>query len=107
MLRQVILVACILGTTPLIVAALCGQRAVQLVLMLRLLKAPRERAAWYNATGTTLYVLGMLVSAFCLRSLAGAAAAVQAGRSRDGALTRPGWPVTALPPSCRSEPPCT
>ena len=45
----------------------------QLVLMARLLKSPRERAPWYNATGTTLYVIGMLVSAFALRpeSLAG------------------------------------
>lgn len=44
--------------------------AAQIVLMLRLLRAPRERAAWYNATGTTLYVLGMLASAFALRGLA-------------------------------------
>jgi chlorophyll/bacteriochlorophyll a synthase len=39
----------------------------QLALMARLLAAPRERAAWYNATGTTLYVLGMLASAFAIR----------------------------------------
>lgn len=44
--------------------------AAQILLMLRLLAAPRERAAWYNATGTTLYVLGMLASAFALRGLA-------------------------------------
>jgi chlorophyll synthase len=47
---------------------------VQLVLMARLLKAPLERAIWYNATGTTLYVLGMLASAFALRSLVTGAA---------------------------------
>lgn len=40
---------------------------LQLLLMIRLLAAPRDRAAWYNATGTTLYVIGMLVSAFALR----------------------------------------
>ncbi|MTV29957.1 chlorophyll synthase ChlG [Rhodoblastus acidophilus] len=40
----------------------------QLVLMARLLKDPRGQAAYYNATGTTLYVLGMLVSAFALRA---------------------------------------
>jgi len=40
--------------------------AVQLVLMVRLLQSPRERAAWYNATGTSLYVAGMLVGAFAL-----------------------------------------
>ncbi len=43
--------------------------AAQLLLMLRLLKSPRERAAWYNATGTTLYVLGMLVSAIAVAPL--------------------------------------
>jgi chlorophyll synthase len=42
---------------------------VQLVLMARLLEAPRERAPWYNATGVSLYVSGMLVSAFALRAL--------------------------------------
>lgn len=41
----------------------------QLVLMRRLVAAPRERAPWYNGTGVTLYVLGMLVCAFALRSL--------------------------------------
>jgi chlorophyll/bacteriochlorophyll a synthase len=40
-------------------------------LMRRLLKDPKGQAAFYNATGTTLYVLGMLVSAFAVRSIAG------------------------------------
>lgn len=48
-----------------IVAALL---AGQGVLMVRLLEQPRERASWYNATGTTLYVLGMLASAFALQA---------------------------------------
>lgn len=42
----------------------------QLVLMRRLLRRPRELAPWYNATGVSLFVLGMLISAFALRSLA-------------------------------------
>jgi len=50
-------------------AAVAGLLAVQLVLMRRLLQSPRERAAWYNATGTSLYVLGMLVGAFALRQV--------------------------------------
>ena len=41
---------------------------VQLGLMVRLLESPRERAPWYNATGVTLYVLGMLVTALALGS---------------------------------------
>ncbi len=40
--------------------------AVQVALMGRLLKDPKAQAPWYNATGTTLYVLGMLVSALAL-----------------------------------------
>jgi chlorophyll synthase len=41
---------------------------VQVILMVRLLRSPRERAPWYNATGTSLYVMGMLLGAFALRS---------------------------------------
>jgi chlorophyll/bacteriochlorophyll a synthase len=40
----------------------------QLVLMRRLLGDPKARAPWYNATGISLYVLGMLVAAFAIRS---------------------------------------
>ncbi len=40
-------------------------------LMRRLLKDPKGQAAFYNATGTTLYVLGMLVSAFAVHGMAG------------------------------------
>jgi chlorophyll/bacteriochlorophyll a synthase len=43
--------------------------AAQLVLMRRLLRDPHRYAAWYNATGTTLYVLGMLVTAFAIRAV--------------------------------------
>lgn len=43
--------------------------AVQLVLMRRLIREPRRLAPWYNATGTTLYVLGMLATAFAIGSM--------------------------------------
>ncbi len=39
--------------------------------MPRLLRDPRANTPWYNATGTTLYVLGMLASAFALGGVAG------------------------------------
>ena len=42
--------------------------AAQLVLMQRFVTSPRRLAPWYNGTGTTLYVAGMLVSAFALRA---------------------------------------
>ena len=37
-------------------------------LMDRFMRDPRRLAPWYNGTGTTLYVAGMLVTAFALRS---------------------------------------
>lgn len=43
----------------------------QFALMPRLLKSPEKEAAFYNATGTTLYVLGMLASAFALSMTGG------------------------------------
>jgi chlorophyll/bacteriochlorophyll a synthase len=46
--------------------------AIQLGLMVRLLASPRERAPWYNATGVSLYVSGMLTCAFALRYASGA-----------------------------------
>jgi chlorophyll synthase len=42
--------------------------AVQLALMSRFLRRPRERALWYSALGVNFFVLGMLVSAFALRA---------------------------------------
>ncbi len=42
---------------------------VQLGLMARFLGRPRLLAPWYNGTGTTLYVAGMMVAAFALRAL--------------------------------------
>jgi len=52
--------------------AVLGLLAVQVILMERLLRNPKELAPWYNATGTSLYVIGMLVSAFAMRPIAGA-----------------------------------
>ena len=47
--------------------AVAASLAVQALLMRRLLTDPRRLAPWYNGTGVTLYVLGMLASAFALR----------------------------------------
>jgi len=49
-------------------AAVAGLVAAQALLMRRLLADPNAYAAWYNGTGTTLYVLGMLVAAFALQA---------------------------------------
>ncbi|MBC8131308.1 MAG: chlorophyll synthase ChlG [Rhizobiaceae bacterium] len=46
----------------------------QVFCMRRLLRDPLKFTAWYNATGTTMFVLGMLASAFAIRAMQGAAA---------------------------------
>ncbi|MFC3580978.1 chlorophyll synthase ChlG [Sphingomonas hylomeconis] len=43
----------------------------QIALMRRLLRDPLANTPWYNATGTSLYVLGMLAAAFGLGGVAG------------------------------------
>ena len=78
-------VACVVMAAPqmAVVALLAewGHRAIagivaalligQIVLMQRLLSDPRKHTPWYNATGTTLYVFGMLASAFGLGGVTG------------------------------------
>lgn len=56
---------------PYFAAAVGAALLAQLGLMRRLTMSPRERAPWYNGTGVTLYVLGMLASAFALRGVVG------------------------------------
>jgi chlorophyll synthase len=53
---------------PVACLAVTGLVSAQVLLMVDLLDEPRERAIWYNATGTSLYVTGMLVCAFALGS---------------------------------------
>ncbi len=54
---------------PFSAAAVALLLLAQWVLMQSLLEKPREKAPWYNATGTTLYVIGMLITAFALRPM--------------------------------------
>ena len=68
-LPQVVVIVLLLSwRAPPYAAVVTGLLTAQLVLMRRFLAAPRERAPWYNGTGTTLYVLGMLAVAFALRA---------------------------------------
>jgi chlorophyll/bacteriochlorophyll a synthase len=50
------------GTVAIVSALLIGQ----IMAMHEMLKDPRKNAAWYNATGTSMYVLGMLAVALAL-----------------------------------------
>ena len=66
---QIAVVGMLLGWGhPVHAAAVVVLLLVQVVLMRRFLRDPRGLAPWYNGTGTTLYVVGMLVAAFALRS---------------------------------------
>ena len=51
--------------------AICALLLAQFWAMRVLLTDPKGRAPWYNATGVTLYVSGMMVAAFALRTLEG------------------------------------
>ncbi len=61
-----VMIAMLLWHLPATAVAVMCLIIMQLYLMIELLERPREKAIWYNATGTTLYVLGMLVCAFAL-----------------------------------------
>jgi chlorophyll synthase len=54
---------------PIYAACVAAFVAVQLWLMSIFLADPAGKAPWYNATGTSLYVLGMLLTAFALRGV--------------------------------------
>ena len=43
--------------------------ALQIWAMRTLLSDPKGRAPWYQATGIGMYVSGMMITAFALRSL--------------------------------------
>ncbi len=56
---------------PLHAGLVAGLLLGQVVLMARFLARPSERALWYSGFGVPLYVLGMLASAFAVRSFGG------------------------------------
>lgn len=69
---QVVVIAGLVAWgTPWHAAGVGALLVAQFGLMARLVADPKGKAAWYNATGTTLYVLGMMVSAFAARAFVG------------------------------------
>jgi chlorophyll synthase len=68
--QLIVVVLLVLWQRPLHATIVVALLAGQIALMRRLLQSPRERAPWYNGTGVSLYVLGMLVTAFALGSSA-------------------------------------
>ena len=69
-LPQIVVVALLLHwSLPWHAAGVATLVAGQLALMVRLLGDPLARTPWYNATGTSLYVFGMLGAAFGVAEL--------------------------------------
>jgi chlorophyll synthase len=71
-LPQMVVVALLLiWGRPWHALAVAGVLLLQFWAMKVMLKDPRAKAPWYNATGVTLYVAGMMVTAFAVRTLGG------------------------------------
>ncbi len=65
--QAVVIALLALRDRPYFAAAVAVVLLLQIVLMRRLLGRPRDLAPWYNATGISLYVIGMMVSAVAAR----------------------------------------
>ena len=69
---QFVVIACLVAWGhPAHAASIAALLLAQFVLMRRFLAQPSERARWYSGFGVPLYVAGMMVSAFALRSTGG------------------------------------
>jgi chlorophyll synthase len=68
----VVVTALLVWGRPFHAAAVAVSLVAQCLLMRRLMGDPRKLAPWYNGTGVTIYVLGMLVSGFAIGGLHGA-----------------------------------
>ncbi len=67
---QIVVIALLFAWgAPLHAVAVTGVLAAQFALMRRLLSDPTKQAPFYNATGTSLYVSGMMITAFALAAL--------------------------------------
>jgi chlorophyll synthase len=67
---QVIVIGLLVNWQRPVYAAMIGALLLaQALSMAHFLKSPRERAPWYNGTGISCYVLGMLIAAFALASI--------------------------------------
>ena len=67
--QAVVIALMFLWDKPYHAAAISVLLAVQFWAMTVLLRDPKGRTPWYNGTGVTLYVSGMMIAAFALRTL--------------------------------------
>ncbi|WP_298127592.1 chlorophyll synthase ChlG [Brevundimonas sp.] len=67
---QVVVIALLVGwDRPIHAAVVALALGLQGLAMVRLLRDPRRLTPWYNGTGVTLYVLGMMASALAVASI--------------------------------------
>jgi chlorophyll/bacteriochlorophyll a synthase len=65
---QIIVIALlVMWQKPTYAAAIAVSLTIQFFCMRKMLRDPKALAPWYNATGVSLYVLGMLAAAFAVR----------------------------------------
>lgn len=67
--QAVVVLLLMAWSLPLYAAIIAVSLAAQVALMRRLMRDPRGLAPWYNATGVSLYVLGMMVAAIAVRPI--------------------------------------
>ncbi len=70
LLPQLVVIGFLLAwDRPFYAIAIIVLTVMQVFFMAHFLKSPRERAPWYNGTGISAYVTGMLISAFALAAM--------------------------------------
>jgi len=67
--QLVVIALLVIWGRPIHALIIAGSVLAQFAAMRVLLRDPKGRAPWYNGTGVTLYVSGMMVAAFALRGM--------------------------------------
>jgi chlorophyll synthase len=71
-LPQIVVIVLLFGwQQPTHAWAVSAVLVAQLAAMVKMLSDPKKLAPWYNATGVSLYVTGMMISAFAVRGVIG------------------------------------
>jgi chlorophyll/bacteriochlorophyll a synthase len=65
--QMIVIALLVMWQKPTYAAAIAVSLTIQLFCMRKMLRDPKALAPWYNATGVSLYVLGMLAAAFAVR----------------------------------------
>lgn len=69
--QAIVVTLLVLWDRPLHALAVAAVLAAQLLAMRTLLSDPKGRAPWYNGTGVLLYISGMMITAFAIRTMGG------------------------------------